>query len=283
MLARLLIRLIDAQGAWADPFGRLVQRIAAAIFRPVRPFKDFLNGTWLGHPVHAALTDLPIGILTIGLVLDVIGQPVAGDVSLFVGILAILAAAGAGYADYVDTHELTLRRATVHSTLMLVALVVLILSLVIRYGQPPDRAIPIVLAAVGYLLVLAGGYVGGEIVYPLGNMINRHAWLSGGTKWQPLDLVEIPEGGPTKAKAGTQPLVLVRNGATILALHDTCAHAGGPLNEGRLVDGAIECPWHFSRYRMADGQRVQGPTTYDQPRYEVRPAEAGGWEARRLG
>ena len=69
----------------------------------------------------------------------------------------------------------------------------------------------------------------------------------------------------------------------ILALHDVCAHAGGPLNEGKLVDGAIECPWHASRYRMTDGHVLQGPSVYDQPAYEVRAKDGGGWEARRQG
>jgi nitrite reductase/ring-hydroxylating ferredoxin subunit len=75
--------------------------------------------------------------------------------------------------------------------------------------------------------------------------------------------------------------VLVRQGEKILALHAVCAHAGGPLNEGKLVDGVIECPWHFSRYRLTDGQVVRGPSVYHQPAYEVRAKEGGGWEARR--
>ena len=31
-----------------------------ALFRPIRPIKDFLNGKWLGHSLHAVLTDLPL-------------------------------------------------------------------------------------------------------------------------------------------------------------------------------------------------------------------------------
>jgi nitrite reductase/ring-hydroxylating ferredoxin subunit len=85
-----------------------------------------------------------------------------------------------------------------------------------------------------------------------------------------------------KAKLGINQLVLVRQGETILALHDTCAHAGGPLNEGKLLDGnVVECPWHYSRYRMSDGLVLRGPSVYDQPAYEVRRREGGGWEARR--
>ena len=118
-------------------------------------------------------------------------------------------------------------------------------------------------------------------------MVSRHAFRGAGTKWIALEPAEteggdIPEGRPIKAKLGINALVLVRQGERILALHETCAHAGGPLSEGKLVDGGvIECPWHFSRYRLADGHVVRGPSVYDQPAYEVRRRDGGGWEARR--
>jgi nitrite reductase/ring-hydroxylating ferredoxin subunit len=97
------------------------------------------------------------------------------------------------------------------------------------------------------------------------------------------DLATLPEATPTKMKAGINDLVVVRIGDAIHAMHNVCAHAGGPLNEGRVVDDCIECPWHFSRYRLTDGLAKQGPTVYDQPSYEVRPAEGGGYEVRRAG
>ena len=56
-----------------------------------------------------------------------------------------------------------------------------------------------------------------------------------------------------KAKFGLQNLVLVRHGERIQALHEQCAHAGGPLSQGTLIDGCLECPWHGSRFRLADG------------------------------
>jgi nitrite reductase/ring-hydroxylating ferredoxin subunit len=129
----------------------------------------------------------------------------------------------------------------------------------------------------------AGAWVGGDVVYALGNMVSRHAFRGSGAKWLPLDLdpaVELPDGTPVKAKLGINALVLVRQGTTIHALHDTCAHAGGPLSQGAVVDGCIECPWHGSRFELATGYARRGPTVYDQPRYEVRIG-AAGWEGRR--
>lgn len=283
MFGRFLTRIVDAQAGWARPFGDFNHRWLSALFRPMRPVKDFLNGTWLGHPVHSALTDLPIGVVTVGIVLDLIGQPVGGDVALLLGVLTILAAAVAGLADYSDTDGTPRLRATVHATLMVSALVLFVVSLVLRAGDPADRTIPIVLVVVGYLVMSLSAAIGGDLVYLIGTNVNRHAWRGAGAKWLPLDLGElpdIPEGGPTKAKAGSNTLVLARSGERIEALHETCAHAGGPLAEGRLVDGCIECPWHGSRFRLANGHVARGPAMYDQPAYEVRRGGAG-WEVRR--
>lgn len=283
MIGRLLSRLLYAQAGWATPFGDFNVRLLKAIFRPIRPIKDLLNGKWLGHSVHGALTDVPIGAFTLAIAFDVFDLRLAADASIGIGILAMLAAAVAGAADYSDTDDEPRMVATVHATLMVIALVVYAISFWLRSNPAADRLVPIILSLVGYGVVTAGAFVGGELVYTLGNMVNRHAWrFFGQPKWTKLDVTEIPEGVPTAAKAGAQSLVVVRNGSTVLALHAQCAHAGGPLAEGKLVDGCIECPWHYSRYDMATGRRTQGPTTYDQPRYDVRAAEGGGWEVLRV-
>lgn len=282
MLGRALIRLIDAQDGWARPFGDWLHGIVDAVFHRMVPIRSFLNGTWLGHPLHAVLTDVPIGALLLVIVLDVLGQPTGADVALVLGILAMLASAVIGFADYSVTDGKARGRATVHATLMVVALLVYLVSLGLRAGGPADRTVPIGLSIVGFLILSAGAYVGGDAVFALGNMVDRHAWRPAGAKWGPLEVGDLPDGTPVKARLGLQNLVVVRSGETIHALHDQCAHAGGPLSGGRLVDGCIECPWHASRFELATGRRRRGPTVYDQPAYEVRPAEGGGYEARRV-
>lgn len=291
MLARSLTRLMDAQGRWTKPLGDFVHRIMNALFSAMPAVRDLLIGRWLGHPLHAVLTDAPIGILFLVIVFDVVRQPEAAGWALGVGILSMLAAALAGYADYADTDGKARERATLHSTLMLVALIGYALSFFLRLGPPGFGFIDVpgafLISVFSFLVMSAGAYVGGDVVYVLGNMVNRHAFRGAGTKWIALEPAEvdangsIPEGKPVKAKLGVNQLVLVRQGETILALHDTCAHAGGPLNEGKVVDGTIECPWHATRYELANGHVVRGPSVYDQPAYDVRAREGGGWEARR--
>ena len=288
MLARWLTRAMDAQGAWTKPLGDLAHRFLFWLFQGLPWLRDLLVGRWLGHPLHAVLTDAPIGILFLVIVFDALGDPSAATVTLAVGILTMLAAALAGFADYADTDGKARERATLHATLMLTALVVYLVSLAARLGAGSSVSnVGIWTSILAFLVLASAAYVGGDVVYVLGNMVSRHAFRGAGTKWIALEPAElddgvIPEGRLVKAKLGINQLVLVRQGERILALHDTCAHAGGPLNEGKLVDGTmVECPWHYSRYRLSDGLVVRGPSVYDQPAYDVRPREGGGWEARR--
>ncbi len=286
-MARLIARLIAAQDVWARPVGDFNDRWLSALFRPIRPVKDFLNGVWLGHPLHPAATDIPIGTLLLTVIFDLAGQATAADIALVATIVFMVVAAVTGYADYADTHGTARTRATLHSVLMVVALALVVISMVVRFGDPADRAIPIVLSTLAFVIVVAGAYVGGEVVFVFGNMVSRHAFRGAGTKWIKLDmgdltdLAALPEATPTKARAGINDLVLVRIAETTYALHAVCAHAGGPLPQGEVVDGCIQCPWHGARYRLTDGHLQRGPAVYDQPTYEIRFADGGGYEVRR--
>lgn len=284
MIRRFVMRILDGQDRWADPLGEWIQqKILLPILNSVRPVKDFLNGTWLGHSVHAMVTDVPVGVFTLAIVLDMLNVRTGADAAIAVGILGMLGAALAGWADYADTDVKPQRGyATVHQLLMLIALVLYAVSLWGRLGSAADRAAPIALSFAGYVILAVAAFIGGEVVYGRGNMVDHHAFRSFGSKWQPLDVTAVPEDTPTKAKAGAQTLVLVRRGQRIHAMHDVCAHAGCNLSEGKLVGDAIECGCHGSRYDLATGYVVRGPSTYDQPRFEVRESQ-GKLEARRAG
>lgn len=286
-MARLLARLIAAQDGWARPLGDLTHRWLSAAFRPIRPLKDLLNGTWLGHPLHPAVTDVPIGALLVAVVLDLAAQPDAAFWALLVGTLTFLASVLTGLADYTDADGTARTRATIHGTVMVVGGGFTAASLILRTGGATDGILPTALLIVGFLVIAAGAYIGGDIVFVLGNMVSRHAFRGAGTKWVRLDtgdltdLATLPHATPTKARAGINDLLLVRIGTTVHALHAVCSHAGGPLPQGEIVDGCIECPWHGSRFRLDNGQVTQGPALYDQPAYEIRAAEGGGYEVRR--
>ncbi|CAN5593236.1 hypothetical protein BH20CHL7_BH20CHL7_01420 [soil metagenome] len=283
----ILDRLVRMQDGWAKPLGDALHVPLAAIGRPLHPLKDLLNGTWLGHPLHPAITDVPIGAFAVAIVLDLVGERDGALWGVIVGQVAFLGALLTGLADYTDTDGRARTRATIHGTIMVIGGGLTAASLVVR-SNGGDPGLATGLLILGFLVVLGGAYVGGDVVFVFGNMVSRHAFRGPGSKWVRLDTGEVadldalPEATPTKMRAGINDLVVVRVGATIRALHAVCAHAGGPLEQGAVTaDGCLECPWHRSRFRLADGAMRQGPSVYDQPAYEIRVVDGVGYEVRR--
>ena len=57
----------------------------------------------------------------------------------------------------------------------------------------------------------------------------------------------------------------------ILALNNTCPHAGGPLGEGTVERDIVTCPWHGWQFNVRTGQCLKNPVpTWAVPRYRTR-------------
>lgn len=74
-------------------------------------------------------------------------------------------------------------------------------------------------------------------------------WIDGG-----LAASLAPQRARRVRNPHGEDLALVRDGDRISAIHGVCAHQGGPLAEGRVIDGCLTCPWHGWQYRPGDGQ-----------------------------
>ena len=61
---RISSRIIESN--WIKNITAILDRFLQGCFRTsaMRRLKIFLNGTWAGHPLHPALTDVPIGAWT---------------------------------------------------------------------------------------------------------------------------------------------------------------------------------------------------------------------------
>src|SRR5512146_1433481 len=86
-----------------------VQKLMNAIFTPLRPLKTFLNGTWLEHPLHPVLTDVPVGTWTLAVLLDLIALifgvqnlGLASGIAIALGVLGALGAIITGLTDWMD-------------------------------------------------------------------------------------------------------------------------------------------------------------------------------------
>src|SRR5690606_27292952 len=114
-------------------------------------------------------------------------------------------------------------------------------------------------------------FLGRRLTYTYGIGTNHAPRAAGPTRFEPvLPVVALAEGRLTRAEAGGVPLLLVRRGDRIYALAETCAHLGGPLADGWLVEDSVVCPWHQSRFALADGAVRDGPALYRQPVYDTR-------------
>ena len=277
-VAHLIQSGIDDQRGWLDPLAeRLQQGLSAAIEQGgpgARRVKDFLNGTWLGHPLHPVLTDAAIGGWLSGAVLDLAGAQRGADAAIGLGVLTALPTAAAGLADWHDQSGAPRRVGVVHAMLNSAALGCFVGSLIARGSG--NRPLGVGLSTTGLALAMGGAYLGGELVYALGTQIDRNAWEPEAKGWQSAakaaDLVDGElASGEIEVEGTKMPLVLLKRGARVMALGGRCAHMGGPLSEGKLIEGErVECPWHGSTFDFQDGSVVQGPSAYPQPCFEAR-------------
>lgn len=75
---------------------------------------------------------------------------------------------------------------------------------------------------------------------------------------------------------GGERVAVFRYDGLVSALSNVCRHQGGPLGEGRIVDGCAVCPWHGWQYRPEDG-RSPAPFTERIPTFRVRIVARRVW------
>ena len=282
---RAFDRVVRGQG-WLDPVSDAIQRATRALYEalgaPGRLIKNALHGTTiLGHPLHPAVTDIPIGAWTAGLIADWLflatGRvpAVAGDLALAVGLAVAVLAAVSGYTDFGETAGHERRVALVHGLTMTLVVLLEAVSLFVRLGLPSARLTAIVIATLAWVIVALGAYAGGHLTFGIGSAVNHNAFSDG-----PADFVRVgrrddfPEGQMRRVDAAGLPVLLVRRMGLLHAIGAACSHAGGPLQEGKLDGAVVTCPWHGSRFSCGDGRVLDGPATFDQPLLVVR--ERGG-------
>lgn len=280
---------LAAEQEWLDDAGRTIRGAIRGLFEGEsgRTVKDVLNGVWLGHPLHPVLTDLPIGAWTMAEVFDALDSTNGGRryedaarVCINVGLVGAAAAAVTGLTDWADTGKGDRRVGLMHGLLNVTATGLFLTSTLLRRRRRTGAATGI--SAAGYAFVMAGAYLGGALVY------NRRLGTDHAVQGDAPDgfartirLDDIRDGDTRKVTVGEAEVVLIRQGDTVCALAERCAHRGGPLSEGEVRDGTIICPWHGSQFALSDGHVVHGPSTYDQPCYATRIS--GGFVEVKIG
>jgi nitrite reductase/ring-hydroxylating ferredoxin subunit len=262
-----LVDRVESAAALDAP-GKAVAARVRGLLSP-GPVKDALSGTWLGHAVHPMLTDVVIGSFLSATLLDLLGGDDDGRARrrlVAIGIAASPPTALTGANDWADTEPADdgVRRAgLVHAGTNVVALTLYAASLAARRGR--------LLRAGGAAALLTAGYLGGHLSLAKGVGADQTVFDPGEGDWTPAgDLSSLRDGEPARVVAGETPVLLLRRGADVLAIHDRCSHRGCSLSDGVIEGDEVQCACHGSRFDLRDGAVRRGPATAPQPAFDAR-------------
>jgi nitrite reductase/ring-hydroxylating ferredoxin subunit/uncharacterized membrane protein len=270
---RMIAKLETARSL--DPVSDKLQAAVTAGVRP-RGLRDLLHGTWLGHPLHPVLVQVPVGSFLSAAVLDLLpGRRRSSTVLLTIGTAAALPAMAAGLLDWSEMTKDRRRVGLVHAAANVAALGLYAGSLAARFGGRTTRGK--VLGFAGLSVAGLGSYLGGHIAYAQSGGANQAApeivrlpeeWTTAGS------LSSLPDGATAVRTVDGVPILFYRTGDRVSALIERCGHEIGPLGEGEVVgkgaDACVVCPWHGSTFRLVDGTVVHGPAASTQPVVPVR-------------
>ena len=275
---------------WVDQLGwlRAVNDWLTAVLVPFRErHQDNLalelmhGGRWAGHPLHPALSDLPVGLWTGATLLDMTdrgpaprsGLDAAGMLSA-AGIVASCATALTGLSDWTVSNEQDRRIGLFHGLLNTAALGLQCASLGTR--MTGHRGTARALGAASLTVTAAAAYLGGHLVFTKGVMVNRVGWAVGPRRWvRALPEADLPDDSPVAVEAEGRQILLYRHRGILYAIDNICSHAGGLLSRGTVADLTVTCPLHGSRFALTDGSVSRGPAHQPQP--VLRTRIRNGW------
>jgi nitrite reductase/ring-hydroxylating ferredoxin subunit/uncharacterized membrane protein len=231
-----------------------------------------------GHPIHPMLIVYPFAFLTgsfgfaaAGAARDNRDLEQVSDYLVPAGIVAGLVAAVPGLLDYlysVPPRSSANDRALKHALLNVTGLGLFAASWALRRGGE-RRALPLTLQGIGSAVMSVAGYLGGTLVYR--NQIGvDHRYANAG-RWQEETREHSESTALTSAAAGlgVNQMKLVRAAGKRVAVgrteegyaafEDRCTHKGGPLSDGVLMCGTVQCPWHGSQFDVHTGEVKCGP------------------------
>ena len=233
----------------------------------------FLSGGW-GFRVAAAMT----------------GNDDLKTVSRYLvpsGLVAGLVAAVPGVIDYlgsVPPQSSAKERATRHALLNVASLALFAAGWLA--GRKRGNALPIALHSVGTATLCTAGWMGGTLAYR--NQIGvDHRYANAG-KWQEehvgrekiaalADAAHGLEMNQMKlVHADGRRIAVGRTGKGYVAFQDRCTHRGGPLSDGVLMCGTVQCPWHGSQFDVHSGEVKAGPAEKSIETYRPASTSRGG-------
>lgn len=263
--------------AIADPLYDLLNKLLQET--PLRPLKLLASGTWLQHPLHPLLTDVPVGSWTLAIILELValifqvqGLGLASAIAIGLGVLAALAAIVTGFTDWMDVDPPEKALGLVHATFNIVSTLLFLIAFLMLWSSNWTISIAnFVVALVAYVVIAVGAFIGGDLVYRLGTMVNRNAYRSGPKDFTTaMAASDLPENLVKRVDVKGEPILLLKRADKIFAIGAVCSHYGGPLEKGKVVGNTVQCPYHYSRFSIEDGSVKEGPSTSPVPAYDTQ-------------
>ncbi|MFI7431693.1 Rieske 2Fe-2S domain-containing protein [Micromonospora sp. NPDC049836] len=252
-----------------DRVGDRLQRAVQGTLRSQR-IRDLLHGVWLGHPLHPAMVQVPVGAWISAAIVDLMpGQRRAATALVAVGTVSAVPAAVAGLNDWASLARDQRRIGLVHAAANTIGLTLYASSLAARLNG--RHGMGKALAYLGLSAASAGAYLGGHLAYKQGAQVSQSIselhLISDG--WHPVgDLSSLPQRQLVTREIDDVSVILYRHGDDVTVMLERCPHQSGPLGEGEVqeIDGhaCVVCPWHGSAFRLNGGEVVHGPSGNDQ-------------------
>jgi uncharacterized membrane protein/nitrite reductase/ring-hydroxylating ferredoxin subunit len=233
------------------------------------------------HPIHPMLIAFPLAFFFGTFVFDLLGV-LFGSTSMLVvgyymniaGIITAVVAAIPGLIDYlhsVPPDSSAKDRALKHGLVNGTATVLFLVTFILRNIADPHFVSILLIEVVGLILLTAGGWMGGTLVYRNGIGVFPRYASSG--KWseefydteeeaEKIDIGKTDDLQTDQMKllhVNGKRIVLGRTETGFVAFSDHCTHKGGSLASGVLICGTVQCPWHGSQFDVKTGVVKAGP------------------------
>lgn len=232
-----------------------------------------------GHPIHPILVCFPIAFYTGALIVDILtvsGNHNFNQTAVFCligGLIGAAAAAIAGVIDFIFTvppKSSARSRGAKHGIINVVVLILFAAALHFHLDtKPPDMLVILILEAIGFILLIFSGWLGGTLVYR--NQIGVNPRYAGAGRWKEehltatngrIEFTKAEDLGINQmclVHAAGKRIVVARTAKGLAAFSDHCSHKGGSLAGGSMICGIVQCPWHGSQFDVETGLVKAGP------------------------
>lgn len=153
--------------------------------------------------------------------------------------------------------------------LVYVAYALVIAHVFLGAFQQESSLVTISVLCVGFVIVTSLHLISAFKEYKIDKYkaLENDGWL------KVCNVSEIEENRAKIFTVNNERVAIFKYNEKLSAIHNVCKHQGGPLGEGKIIDGCITCPWHGYQYLPGNGQSPP-PFTEKVATYNLKLVDA---------